>query len=261
MFETAVIVFREGLEAFLIVAIMLAYVIKAGHTQLKKPIYAGVITALIISATTGWHVAELAKNPLWEGTLALTAGVLVASFTVYVMRTASRIRSDIHGRLEGHAQKDGFAAIAGAFIFTVLMVAREGMETALMLGTIAAQQNPAELFGGAFFGVCLVGVIGFMWVSQSSKINLRLFLQVTGIFLVLFSIYLAIYGIHEIHEALEAAEHGAEPLAAAVPEEEGELGEIAKTVASYGLLVVPCGWLILSFIRDKFFGKKAPVAS
>lgn len=256
MLETMLIIFREGLEAFLIVAIMLAYLMKMGHRNLIKPVYAGVVAALFISATTGWHVAGLAEDPIWEGTLSLIAGALVASFTVYIMRTAKHIRHNIGQSLESHAQKTGAAAEIGVFFFALLMVAREGMETALMLGAISASTDAAMMLAGALAGAAAVGVIAWLWTSQSQKINLRLFLQVTGVFLVLFSLDLMLYGLHELSEM------------AAIP----LIGEAMNTnihiwsepyehaahsgIITAGLLGVPILWLAGSYIRDKFFTKR-----
>jgi high-affinity iron transporter len=200
MLETLIVVFREGLEAFLIVAIMLAYVTKTGHSGLRKPIFAGIGLAALISVTTGWHVAELAQDPIWEGSLAMIAGALVASFTLYVMKTAQNIRSGIHESLEKKAQEEGALADIAVFAFTVLMVSREGMETALMLGTLSSQNDAIMMWLGAGLGAALVGVIAYLWASQSQRINLRLFLQVTGVFLVLFSVDLFLYGLHELSE-------------------------------------------------------------
>lgn len=200
MLETAIVIFREGLEAFLIVAIMLAYVANTGRHHLRKPIISGIVVALIISATTGYHVAELAQDPLWEGGFALLAGALVASFTIYIMKNAKHFRNDITARLSQSFHEVDVVAEIGVFIFTILMIIREGMETALLLGTLSAQEeNSAMLLGGAI-GAGLVAFIGYLWVTQSSKINLRLFLQVTGVFLVLFACELFLYGLHELSE-------------------------------------------------------------
>jgi high-affinity iron transporter len=202
MIETLIVVFREGLEAFLVVAIMLAYLGNTGRESLKTPVYIGIVVALVICALTWWRVAELADNPVWEASLAILAGLLVASFTIYVMRTAKNIRSNIDQQLEKSVNKGGMLTFIGLFIFTVLMVSREGMETALMLGTISAQKNADQMMVGAGLALVLVAFIGFMWVKQSSKINLRLFLQVTGVFLILFSFYLFFYGMHELSEMM-----------------------------------------------------------
>lgn len=257
MLETLLITFREGLEAFLIVAIMLAFVTRTNRNYLRKPIIAGVVVALIISATTGWHIAELAQDPVWEGSLALIAGALVASFTWYIMRNAKHIGGDIRAKLEEADEKaqsgdQAFAEI-GVFAFTILMVAREGTETALMLGTISAQEDASQMWIGAMLGLVSISVIAFLWSAQSHRINMRAFLQVTGIFLILFAIHLFMYGIHELSEM------------SALP----FIGDTANMNIHYysefiesswfeglttaGLLLVPFGWLSISFIRDRFF--------
>ncbi len=251
MLETAVVVFREGLEAFLIIAIMLAYVTKTGRTHLKMPIYIGVAIAVLISATTGWHVAELAKEPVWEGSLALIAGAFVASFTLYVMKNSKNIRGNLDRSLEKKAQHDGQMANIAVLVFTVLMVSREGMETALMLGALTGQEHAGAMWLGAIAGAALVAMIAYLWISQSSKINLRLFLQVTGVFLILFAIDLFIYGLHEMSEM------NAIPL---IGEDMNvnfhiwtEIIEhpIVSNVIAAALLAIPCLWLGGSYVRDK----------
>ncbi len=261
MLETLLITFREGLEAFLIIAIMLAYVTKTGRDHLRKPIYAGIALAFIISATTGWHVADLAEDPLWEGSLAIIAGVLVASFTIYVMRTAAHIRSDIGKTIENKASQGGALAEIGVFAFTILMIAREGMETALMLGAISAQNDAAEMWLGALAGLAIVAVIGWLWASQSNKINLRLFLQVTGIFLVLFSIQLFIYGIHELGE-MDAIPLLGQDLNYALhiyTEPFGHNSLYAQLI-TYSLLAVPTLWLGGSYLRTFMSTKNVQAA-
>lgn len=256
MLETAVVIFREGLEMFLIVAIMLAYVTNTGRAALRKPIYAGVAVAGLISVTTGWHVAELAQDPMWEGTLAIAAGILVASFTIYIMRTAKNIRGDIHRKLEERASKEGFWADAGVFIFTVLMIAREGMETAMMLGAMTGQYSKATVFGGMFFGLCTVGVIGYLWMTQSSKINLRLFLQVTGIFLVLFSVHLFLLGLHELSEMNLIPMIGDDAnISFHIATEDYAEGPYADVLTAL-MLFIPLAWLGGSYLRDKLGSKK-----
>lgn len=260
MLETLLITFREGLEAFLIIAIMLAYLTKTGRNNLIKPVYAGVVVALIISATTGWHVAELAEDPVWEGSLAMIAGALVASFTVYIMRTAKTIRQNIGETLEKKAQADGIMAEIGIFAFTILMVAREGMETALMLGAISAQNDAASMWSGALAGLAAIGVIAYLWSSQSHRINLRLFLQVTGVFLVLFSLHLFAYGIHELSEMAAIPFIGEELNTSIHIWSEPIETAFFSNLVTFGLLAVPIGWLLVSYARDKFFFPKIEAA-
>ncbi|PCI53085.1 MAG: hypothetical protein COB36_13360 [Alphaproteobacteria bacterium] len=255
MLETLVVVFREGLEAFLIIAIMLAYLNKIGRFDLKKSVYAGIMLALIISLTTGWHVADLAQDPVWEGSLAIAAGLLVATFTLYVMRTAKNIRGNIDTQLEKASQKNRTIAIFGVFIFTVLMISREGMETALMLGTIGAQQDGMSMWIGAILAFLLIGLIGYLWIKQSSKINLRIFLQVTGVFLILFSVYLFFYGLHELSELARIPFIGEQAnfdfhMATEVIE-----APLVSNLISLGLVGVPLLWLLTSYFRTKPLAK------
>lgn len=253
MLETAIVIFREGLEAFLIVAIMLAFVTNTGRYNLRKPIFSGIVVAFLISATTGYHVAGLAQDPVWEGTLAMIAGALVASFTIFIMKTAKNIRGDIHNRMERvSAKEDSALAEIGIFAFTIIMIAREGMETALMLGAYSGQIAPSEMWAGAAIGAALVGIIAYLWVSQSRKINLRLFLQVTGVFLILFALDLFAYGLHELSEM------NAIPLIGDAANTNFHIWSefmehpIVSNVITFGLLAIPTLWLLGAYIRDKF---------
>lgn len=251
MLETAVVIFREGLEAFLIVAIMLAFVTNTGRHNLRKPIFSGIIVAFLISATTGYHVADLAQEPIWEGSLAIIAGLLVASFTIYIMRTAKHIRGDIHKRMETAASQDGALAEIGIFVFTILMIAREGMETALMLGAYSGQIEPAQMWMGAALGFGLVAVIAYLWTTQSHKINLKLFLQVTGVFLVLFAFELFFYGLHELSEMNNIPLIGEEANMNFHIWSEFIEEPIISNLITLGLLAIPSLWLLGAYVRDK----------
>jgi high-affinity iron transporter len=258
MLETAIITFREGLEMFLIVAITLAYLIKTGRNHLKEPVYWGVGVAAIISLTTGWHIAELAQDPAMEGALALTAGVLVATMTYTVMKASRNMRNDINARLETHAQKEGWGAVLGIFFFTLLMIVREGMETAMMLGAMSGSINQGNLIVGALAGFAAVGVIGYVWVKQSHRINLRLFMQATGIFLIMFCAHLFMYGFHELTEV------GAMPFIDNFKwhmlTEPFEPGEPIGNLITAALLVVPGLWLAYSYAWDRYIQPRFAIA-
>src|SRR5204863_2882831 len=128
-----IIVFREGFEAFLTVAIILAYLRKTGRDSLRPAVHWGIGVSVIASFALGWVLMRVNQS-LWEGILGLVAAVLVATFVVHVWRTAPRMKGDLEQRLDTASSRRSRAlAILGVFIFTVLMVTREGMETALML--------------------------------------------------------------------------------------------------------------------------------
>lgn len=260
MLETLMITFREGLEAFLIVAITLAYLYKTGRKELVKPVYWGIAVALIISATTGWHIAGMADTPFMEGILALVAGGLVASLTYYMMTTAHKIKDHIGNTVEKHAAKAGWGAMIGIFIFTVVMIAREGMETALMLGAISSKTDGSQMMMGAVLGLSLTAFIGYLWASQSNKINLKLFMQVTGIFLFLFAVHLFLYGIYELTEVEGSVFYNDAIHQAMKPFVSSKT--LFGQLTIYGLLVVPCAWLMISYAKDKIFakGNRVPAA-
>jgi high-affinity iron transporter len=258
MFETTLITFREGLEMFLIIAIMLAYLAKTGRAHLFSPVYWGVAAAVLISLTTGWHIAELAEDPYMEGGLAIVAGIMVASFTWMMMKNAKNIRQHITAGIDRQAERAGKGAFVGVFIFTVLMIAREGMETAMMLGSLSGTINAGDMLFGAIMGFASVGVIGYLWIKQSASINLKVFMQVTGIFLMLFCVHLFMYGFHELTEVN------------AVPfidnfywhnlTEPFEPGEFIGNLMTAGLLVVPAGWIIFNYFRHRLYAPENSAA-
>src|SRR5262245_55914157 len=136
MLQAFVITLREGLEAFLIVAISLAYLKKSQRSELVPAVHWGIGISVLLSIGAAMLFYRAANQALWEGVLAFVAAVSVASLTVHMWRTARRIKHDIEGHLEASAEKTGRAAFLGVFAFTLLMITREGMETALLMGTL-----------------------------------------------------------------------------------------------------------------------------
>lgn len=149
--------------------------------------------------------------------------------------------------------KGGALAEIGVFVFTILMISREGMETALMLGALTAQENAGSMEIGALAGLAGIGLIGWLWATQSRRINIGLFLQVTGIFLVLFSIELFIYGLHELSETAAIPLIGDDANmwfhTVSEPIENG----IGQNIITFGLLAVPLLWLLAPLVKDKLF--------
>ncbi len=250
MIETLIVVFREGLEAFLVVAIMLAYLGNTGRERLKLPVYLGLLVALAICAFTWWRVVKLAQNPIWEASLAILAGFLVASFTIYVMMTAKNIRTNIHTQVEKSVQKGGWLTVIGLFVFTVLMVSREGLETALMLGSMSTQQGTGQILSGAGLALLIVGFIGYAWIRQSSKINIRVFLQVTGMLLLLFSFYLFFYGLHELSEMLAIPFIGETANINFHTASEVIESPLVTGLMTLGLVGIPVIWIGVSWLRN-----------
>src|SRR5437016_5302859 len=148
MMQAFVITLREGLEAFLIVAISIAYLRKSQRYELVSAVRWGIAVAIVISVAAAFLFQRAANQALWEGLLAVVAAVSVASLTVHMWRTARRIKTNIEGHLSSSTLKAGRAAFLGVFLFTLLMITREGMETALLIGTLLFQNTPMNIVVG-----------------------------------------------------------------------------------------------------------------
>lgn len=254
MLETAVITFREGMEAFLIVAICMAYLKCTQRSYLFKPMYAGIAVALVSSAVLGIWLETISGNPATEGSLAMIAGFLVATLTIHMIKASKTISKTITNTLERNAQKAGIWAGFGIFAFVALMITREGMETALMMNGIMYETEPASMMAGAILGILMAAGAAFMWVKKSHLIQLGRFLQVTSIFLLLFALHLFMYGFHELTEAMavpyidNAYWHMlTEPL---------EANEIGGEIIGLCLVFVPLSWLAFVTIKDKLAQRK-----
>jgi high-affinity iron transporter len=197
MLQALVIVFREAFEAFLIVAITLAYLRKTDREPLRVAVWWGIVVSVIASVGLGFLLRQV-NQPLWEGVLALVAAALTTTFVIHLWRTAPRLKQEMESEIERHATKEtsGLAWL-GVFVFTVLMITREGMETALML----IQVRQAGFWLGCGLGLLCAAALASLWARFGHRVNIKRFFQVTGLFLLLFSIQIVFYAIHEFSEA------------------------------------------------------------
>ncbi len=253
MLQAFVITLREGLEAFLIIAISLAYLRKSQRSELIPAVHWGIAASVVLSIAAGWLFFQAKNQALWEGVLALAAAVSVASLTVHMWRHAKRIKKDIEGHLQSSTMKSGTAAFAGVFFFTLLMITREGMETALLMGTLVFQMRAMDMILGAVAGMALAAFVASLWSRYGHRVNLGLFFQVTAVFLMIFVVQLIIYGFHELTEANIFPY--SEPLHIAT-EPYGPDGLYGKYL-TYLLVLLPMGWLAFASV---FGGRKAIAA-
>ena len=252
MLQAFVVTLREGLEAFLIVAISLAYLRKTGRHSLIPAVHWGIATSIAVSIGAGVLLASAANQALWEGILALVAAVLVASLIVHMWRAGRHMKKNIEGRLELSSSKIGLAASLGVFAFTLLMITREGMETALLMNALLFQVRSVDIISGAVAGTIFAAFIAWLWTRYGHRVNLARFFQVTAVFLLVFVVQLVIYGVHELTEANIFP--GSQPWHDAT-EPYGPDG-IYGQYLTYLLVVLPLGWLALS----NFFGRTPSAA-
>jgi high-affinity iron transporter len=182
----------------------------------------------------------------------------VASLTVHMWRTAKRIKGDIEGHLRTSTLKSGAAAFAGVFAFTLLMITREGMETALLMSALLFQVQSAVVITGAVAGTLLAAGVAWAWSRYGHHVNLGLFFQVTAVFLFVFVFQLLIYGFHELTEAnlfpySEPLHWATEPYGP-----DGRYGQYL----TYFLVLLPMGWLVVaSFVGRRHHVRTAAPSS
>ncbi len=154
MLQSFIIILREGFESFLLVAVIFSYLRKSGQRQLAPAVYWAIATALGISGGLGYLLFQmqtgnnelierylgatmsrfLGNESLREAILGVVAIVMVGTLVIYMWRTGPKLKERMEERLgEVSGRQTGWMAFAGVFLFTVLTISREGMETALML--------------------------------------------------------------------------------------------------------------------------------
>lgn len=198
MFQSFVIVLREGFESFLIVAIILAYLAKVGRHSLLPAVYWGIGASVLASTGMGYVILQTANGPLWEGIFGIAGAVLVATFVIHMWRTASHLKKDVEMKLNRKTEgKTSLWALIGVFVFTVFMITREGMEMAFLL----IQVREPRMITGILLGISAALGMAFLWARFGRLINLKLFFQVTSVFLLLFVAQILLYSFHEFTEA------------------------------------------------------------
>ena len=236
MLQAFVITLREGLEAFLIVAISLAYLRKSGRAELTRAVHIGIFSALAISAVGGYALYNAANQELLEGPLALIAAISVTWMVVHMWRAGRHMKGDIEQHLRSSSGRAGSGAFMGVLLFTVLMVSREGMETALLLLQLKETLN---LVLGAAFGLVGAAAVAWLWSRYGHRVNLGLFFQVTAIFLFVFVVQLLISGVHEM------SEQNMLPFSEPIHEATESWGPDSAFghALTYALVLLPAAWL------------------
>lgn len=249
MLQAFIIVLREGFEAFLIVAVIAAYLKKTGRAPLLSAVAWGIAAALAASVALGFVLEATANVPLAEGIMGLISAVFVGGFVIHMWKAAPTMKADMENKLsESLAKPTTTSAWIGVFLFTLFMISREGMETALML----IQVHSKDVVSGSILGALAAAGVSLLWVRFGRLINLKLFFQVTSLFLLLFVIQILIYSFHEFTEAGVLPNSEYWHLATEPYSPDGLYGKWIS-VASVGVCFV---WLAIAAWKDKT-GSKA----
>jgi high-affinity iron transporter len=244
MMQAFVIMLREGFEMFLIISIISSYLKRIGQNWLLPFVGWGILVSVGASVGLGFIIYQGVNTPLWEGIMGVVAAVLVASLVIHMWIEAASIKKKVEQKLDVLSSKPSrFFAATGVLLFNVFMISREGMETALML----IQVPEGRIFSGVALGLLATVIYCYLWLRFSQYINIKLFFQVTGIFLLLFVVQILIYAFHEFTEAglfpnAEAWHVATEPFSPS-----GIYGQWFSIV-SVGICA---GWLVWAWLRQK----------
>ncbi|MFF6774727.1 iron uptake transporter permease EfeU [Streptomyces sp. NPDC012637] len=223
MFGNYLIGLREGLEASLVVCILIAYLVKTDRRDALKPIWIGIGVAVGLALAFGAGLEFGSQELTFEaqellgGSLSILAVVLVTWMVFWMRRTARHLRAELHGRLDAALQMGTGALVATAF----LAVGREGLETALFVwaSVRASSDGTYAPLAGVVLGLLTAVFLGWLFYRGALRINLAKFFTWTGGMLVVVAAGVLAYGVHDLQEArfLSGLENKAFDVSATIP--------------------------------------------
>ena len=202
MLSAFLIALREGVEAALVVGIILVYLSRTARGHLTQFVWFGVAAAAALSLAVAvglerWRISEDG----FEGLMLLVAAVFVVTMIVWMNRVARHLRKEIEEKVESYAKRAGKAAGWGIFLFVFLMVLREGVELALILRAVELSTEGLQTWIGTLAGIGAAIAVGLFFFKGTLRIPLHRFFAATSVILILVAFQLALTGLHELSEA------------------------------------------------------------
>lgn len=203
MLEALIVTLREGVEAALVVGIIVAFLRREGAERYLRAVWTGIGTAAAASFAGAFILYRWAVNEeVFEGLLYLGSAVIVGSMMVWMWRHAHSLSGEMKGSLSRILAREKAGSVsAGLFLFTFLMVFREGIETVLFLSALSLTTSGLMAVLGVGIGLAAAVAFGVYFVRGSLRIDLGRFFKITGIALGIFVLQLLINGYHELSEA------------------------------------------------------------
>ncbi len=199
---------REGLEASLVVVILIAYLVKTDRRELLRRIWAGVAIAVLISFGFGALLTYGPRELTFQAQEAIggTLSIVAVGFVTWMVFWMARHARGLSGELRGKIDTAADAGRMSLMVVALLAVGREGLETALFIwsatqATTNSGQSTLIPLLGALLGIATAVAMGFAFYKGVLKINLAKFFRYTGIILIVVAAGVLSYGVHDLQEA------------------------------------------------------------
>lgn len=202
MLSAFLIALREGVEAALVVGIILVYLSRTSRVHLARFVWYGVAAAAALSLAVAiglerWRISQDG----FEGLMLLVAAIFVITMIVWMNRVARHLKKEIEQKVETYAARAGRAAGLGIFLFVFLMVLREGTELALILRAVELSSEGLQTWLGTILGISVAVAVGIFFFKGTLRVPLHRFFAVTSVILMLVAFQLGLTGLHELSEA------------------------------------------------------------
>jgi high-affinity iron transporter len=195
---------REGLEAALVIGIVLGLLSKIKRADLQPAVWKGAAAAALVSILGAWILQmagakfEGRAEQIFEGVAMLLAAALLTWMILWMRRQASGMKKELEAGVQRAALQRGQGAVFG---LAFLAVVREGLELALFLFAAGVEASGAQVLAGAGLGLAAAAILGFLLFTSTARLSLRSFFVVTNVLLIFFAAGLVAHGIHEFNEA------------------------------------------------------------
>ncbi len=205
MFANFLIGLREGLEASLVVGILIAYLVKTGNRDKLRPVWGGIAAAIALSVAFGALLTYTSTEVLstgkqqetFAGVVSLAAIGFVTWMIFWMRRTARFLKTDLQDKLTSALAIGGLALAVTSF----LAVGREGLETALFLwSAVQATGSTSAPLLGIVLGLAVAVILGYLLYRRAVGLNLAKFFTWTGAGLVVVAAGVLSYGVHDLQE-------------------------------------------------------------